>query len=69
LSDNPSLKSRIPDTYARTYALALMGAVKETGMDKTVFPAQCPWTFEQVMDDDFWPEEAKPAIYPLPSTA
>jgi len=57
LADNPSLKSRIPETYERTYALALIDAVKETGLSKTVFPAQCPWTFEQVIDDNFWPED------------
>jgi len=56
LADNPSLKNRIPETYERTYALAVMDAVKETGLDKTAFPAQCPWTFEEVMDEGFWPE-------------
>jgi len=56
LADNPSLTSRIPDTYERTYVLAVLDAVRETGMDKTVFPSKCPWTFEQVMDDSFWPE-------------
>jgi len=58
LADNPSLKSRIPETYERIYALAVMDAVKETGLDKTAFPGQCPWTFEEVMDADFWPEES-----------
>jgi len=61
LADNPSLKSRIPETYERTYALAVIDAVKETGLDKTAFPAQCPWTFDEVMDEDFWPEEPAPA--------
>jgi len=31
-------------------------AVKETGMGESVFPSECPWTFDQAMDADFWPE-------------
>jgi len=56
LRENPSLKSTLPETYAETYAFAVLGAGKETGMDEAAFPAQCPWTFDQAMDDDFWPQ-------------
>jgi len=27
-------------------------------MPKSMFPQQCPWTFEQVTHLDFWPEAA-----------
>jgi len=56
LKENPSLKARIPELYENTYAFAVIDAVKETGMEEKVFPAQCPWTFYEVMDGDFWPE-------------
>jgi len=56
LRENPSLKSFIPETYEETYGYAVLDAAKETGMDESVFPTQCPWTFEQVMRPDFWPE-------------
>jgi len=46
LMDNPSLKSRIPETYERIYTFAVMDAVKETGMAGSTFPAECPWTFD-----------------------
>jgi len=56
LIDNPSLKSRIPEMYDRIYVFAVIRAVKETGMDESTFPNECPWTFDQVLDADFWPE-------------
>ena len=36
--------------------LAALGATGETGLDDSTFPATCPWSFEQIMDDGFWPE-------------
>jgi len=56
LKENPSLKNSMPEAYAETYDYAILEAVKETGMVESTFPAQCPWTFEQVMDADFWPD-------------
>jgi len=56
LAENPSLKGLLPETYEKAYRYAVLGAVKETGMDESVFPAQCPWTFEQIMNDTFWPD-------------
>ncbi|WP_442753649.1 DUF29 domain-containing protein [Methylocystis sp. JAN1] len=31
-------------------------AARETEFDVDEFPGACPWTFEQMMDRDFWPE-------------
>jgi len=56
LSDNPSLKSLIPDAVARAYRDAVLRAADETKLSETVFPASCAWSFEQIMDPDFWPE-------------
>jgi len=56
LEENPSLKARMPTACEKLYAFAVMKAVKETGMDESVFPAQCPWTFDQAVDENFWPE-------------
>jgi len=56
LRENPSLKNVLADTYEEAYDYAVLAAVKETDMDKTTFPAECPWTFEQAMDADFWPQ-------------
>ena len=56
LKDNPSLKSQLPDVMQRAYRRALNEAVAETGFARTTFPAECPYTFDQAMDPNFWPE-------------
>ncbi|HMU87844.1 MAG TPA: DUF29 family protein [Agitococcus sp.] len=37
-----------------TLADAVAKAAEETGLDN--FPEVCPWTFEQILNQDFWPE-------------
>jgi hypothetical protein len=55
LQDNPSLKQKLPESIERAYKYARTGAAKETGLPKDVFPETCPWSFEQALDDAFWP--------------
>jgi len=55
LDDNPSLKSLMDQTITSAYALAILNAAKETGIDVQGFPAACPWSFKQMTDDKFWP--------------
>jgi hypothetical protein len=55
LVDNPSLKAMLPDAMAIAYAGAVLSAARETGLDRTTFPPDCPWSFEQAMDAGFWP--------------
>ena len=56
LADNPSLKVRPQETLAAAYERAADNAYAETGLARAVFPSICPWSFEQIMDMDFWPE-------------
>lgn len=56
LADNPSLKAKLPEAIGSAYRLALVDAEKETGLSRATFPATCPWSFDQIMDDTFWPE-------------
>jgi hypothetical protein len=55
LVDNPSLKAKVPDALGDAYGDARGDAYAETGMPEAVFPAECPWGFDQVMDQGFWP--------------
>jgi len=55
LQDNPSLKSRVPKALETAYSYAVMGASAETGLEEESFPSQCPWTFAQIMEENFWP--------------
>jgi hypothetical protein len=57
LQDNPSLRAKLPEALARGYRNALTLAARETGLTKDRFPSGCPWTLEQVLDPDFWPED------------
>lgn len=58
LKENPGLKNKLPEVIESAYEYAVSGAVRETGLAPEVFPEICPWTFEQFMDNDFWPEIA-----------
>jgi hypothetical protein len=55
MNDNPSLKTVLPAVLAEAYRIARIEAENETGLPDATFPADCPWSFEQMMDEDFWP--------------
>ena len=56
LDDNPSLKSQIPMALERAYREAVMVAGDETKLGDSAFPTQNPWSFDQIVSPDFWPE-------------
>jgi len=41
---------------ANAYPAARADAVDETGLSEEAFPAQCPFTVEQVLDAEYWGE-------------
>ena len=55
LQDNPSLKSSLTEIVERAYRVARVRASGETGLALSDFPDVCPWTFEKIMDEAFWP--------------
>jgi len=56
LRQSPSLAPLVPQTLAEEYSEARQRASEETGLSLVTFPETCPWTAEQVLDTDFWPE-------------
>lgn len=48
LRDNPSLKPRLDDILLDAYRLARVRASKQTGIDLSVFPVECPYTSSEV---------------------
>lgn len=56
LDDNPSLKSKLDELFARSYSRAKIEAAKETGLDEDHFPEQCPYTMAQLFDNGFYPD-------------
>jgi len=56
LEQNPSLKATLDVSIGKAWKGALVDAEVETEIDKKTFPQACPWTFDQFMSADFWPE-------------
>jgi hypothetical protein len=61
LRDSPSLRSHPSLVFSDQYLGARLAAAAETGIDYTLFPEQCPFTADEVLDDDFWPKQ--PDLY------
>ncbi len=57
LQDNPSLKNaeHIHNAIDKAYRGALIRAEKETGLARSLFPKTCPYSFVQLMDNQFYP--------------
>jgi hypothetical protein len=57
LEDSHSFRREVAGLLVRWYPLARQTAADETRLPLATFPASCPWTPEQVLDADFWPDE------------
>jgi len=61
--DSPSLRSELPESVERAYSVALRQAGKEMRMKRErwerLFPARCPWSPKQILDEDFYPAARK----------
>ena len=56
LEDTPSLKRILTqDWLAKIYRIARKDAALETDLPLSTFPEQCPYTWEQVLDEQFLP--------------
>jgi hypothetical protein len=49
LEDNPGLKSRQDEAARRAYRQGRLGAAKETDLPLDVFPAECPYSWDDLM--------------------
>ncbi len=50
--DNPSLRPHLGSILVEAYGDAVLIAERETDLAEDSFPAECPWTFEQAMQDE-----------------
>jgi hypothetical protein len=64
LSESPSLTPKLQEEkwLDMVWARAVSQAVNETGLD--CFPENCSWQKEQILDKDFFPEQANPVEAP-----
>lgn len=56
MRDNPSLKSRLPEALADAFDSARVDAARQTGLEPADFPDKCPWSYDEIIEDAFWPE-------------
>ena len=58
LAGNRGLPRHRHRLFAEAYRRARREAAAETGLALATFPVDSPFTIEQALDDDFWPDEA-----------
>lgn len=56
LAGNRGLEQHRRRLFVEAYGRARREAAAETGLRLSAFPTECPFTFEQALDDEFWPE-------------
>ena len=56
LEENPTLVAKLNERMERAYSKSILLAVRETGLSKQMFPPLCPFTTEQLLSEDYWPE-------------
>ena len=56
LKDSPSFTGQTVQMLTNKYPAARADAVDETELGDETFPAQCPFTVEQVLDAEHWGE-------------
>ena len=57
LADSPSLRPFFAEVLADAYGRARSNAARETRMELLAFPPECPFTPEQILSEDFLPED------------
>ena len=56
LQESPSLKSYPQSILPDEYEFALFKAIDETDLDEALFPAQCPFTITEILDQKYLPQ-------------
>jgi hypothetical protein len=55
LEDSLSLKPFLAEAIAKAYLDAVKLASRETRLSLNIFPPVCPYSLEQLRDEDFYP--------------
>jgi Domain of unknown function DUF29 len=56
IEESPSLRDLPAERLARAYIRARAQAMEQTGLPLSTFPETCPWSPDQLQDEDFFPE-------------
>lgn len=58
LTRNPSLKRYPAEILDDVYGSSVADAVSDTGFAKSMFPQDCPFSIDEILDKDFYPKGA-----------
>jgi Domain of unknown function DUF29 len=56
LQRNPSLRPTLPEVLHQNYPHARLIALDETDLPDSILPETCPWSIQQILDENFLPE-------------
>jgi ribosomal protein L29 len=56
LEQSLSLRQAVPSLLDGEYRRARREAQDETGLPLATFPESCPWSVDQLLDEDVWPD-------------
>ncbi len=56
LEESPSLNNQLAMSIEKAYPKSLSLAIEETGLSSKIFPKECPYTIEQLLDKKFYPK-------------
>ena len=56
IRQSPSLRLFPSEVLGEEYPLARLSAIGETNLAEETCPAECPYTIEQILDPEFYPE-------------
>ncbi|MNT77951.1 hypothetical protein D3C72_2171290 [compost metagenome] len=54
LDDSPSLRRELQNDIDRAYRAAVYEAVQQTGLPEATFPADCPYSMDQILRGEAW---------------
>jgi hypothetical protein len=57
IADSPSLKNYLAEVIEQSYQRSRRQAAKQTEMPISVFPEECPYSVEFVLEEDWFPGE------------
>ncbi|MYM68572.1 DUF29 family protein [Pseudoduganella sp. FT55W] len=60
----PSLRRNLDEYVADEYPGAIKDAAAETHLPRSTFPKEVPYTTDQILDEDFFPEQNEKAADP-----
>ncbi len=55
LEESPSLKNILEESVSKSYSKSVTLAAKELDLPIAWFPERCPYSIEQLLDEDFYP--------------